>query len=195
MQTYKLGDIVEVNALGEPESAGLILMVIAPLAKDLYFLASENNLYWFREFNLNLISESTFDEVKTMCTECNQSPCATMCPNVEPVLDDDIMLDCALCGKEVDEAETRYGICEGCWEKHSDYDNALAYGNDHRQTTSINGLHAKLLTPDQIENALALAVRDMKAFYPDFTIKTALEFLAEDDGNFADWLKRRASDD
>ena len=64
MQTYKLGDIVEVNALGEPENTGLVLMVIANLAKDRYFLASEDNLYWFKEFNLNLISESRFDEVK-----------------------------------------------------------------------------------------------------------------------------------
>ena len=129
-----------------------------------------------------------------MCAECNQTPCATMCPNGEPVLDDDVMLDCALCENEADEAQTRYGICEDCWTKYSNYDNALAYGNDHRLVTSINGLYAKILTPDQIEAALHQAVIDMKKFYYDFTIKTALEFLLEDDSDFADWLKRRASE-
>ena len=129
-----------------------------------------------------------------MCAECNHYPCATMCPNGEPVVDE-ILIECALCGAEVDEETTTYGICENCWTDAQTLDNALAYGNDHRIVTSINGLYAKILTPDQIESALAFAVRDMKAFYPDFTMKTALEFMAEDDGSFADWLKRKAGDE
>jgi len=64
MQTYKLGDIVEVNALGAPEHTGLVLMVIAQLRDDGYLLANEEQMHWFREFNLNLISESTFFEVR-----------------------------------------------------------------------------------------------------------------------------------
>lgn len=129
-----------------------------------------------------------------MCAECNQSPCATMCPNGEPALDV-IYVECVLCGAEVDEETTTYGICEKCWTDHHNFDNALAYGATATESVKINGLYAKILTPDQIESALAVAVRDMKAFYPDFTMKTALEFMAEDDGHFADWLKRRASDE
>ena len=64
MQTYKLGDIVEVNGLGEPEHAGLVLMVIAQLSADGYLLANDETMHWFREFNLNLLSESRFFEVR-----------------------------------------------------------------------------------------------------------------------------------
>ena len=63
-KTYKLGDIVEVNTLGEPEYTGLILMVIAQVSDDLYLLANEKMLHWFRKFNLTLLSESKFFEVK-----------------------------------------------------------------------------------------------------------------------------------
>ena len=64
VQTYKLGDIVEVNALGEPAHTGLVLMVIAQLSADAYLLANEETMHWFREFNLNLLSESRFFEVR-----------------------------------------------------------------------------------------------------------------------------------
>jgi len=64
MATYKLGDIVEVNALGEPEHTGLVLMVIAQLSADGYLLANDETMHWFREFNLNLLSESRFFEVR-----------------------------------------------------------------------------------------------------------------------------------
>ena len=128
-----------------------------------------------------------------MCAECNQYHCATTCPNGEPMVDE-ITIECALCERDVDEAETRYGICEDCWTKYSNYDNAIAYGAENRATVTVNGLYAKILTPDQIESALAFAVRDMKNFYYDFTIKTAMEFLLEDDGDYADWLKRQAND-
>ena len=63
-KTYKLGDIVEVNTLGEPEHTGLILMVIAQVSDDLYLLANDETMYWFREFNLKLLSKSTFFEVR-----------------------------------------------------------------------------------------------------------------------------------
>ena len=128
-----------------------------------------------------------------MCAECNQSPCATMCPNGEPAVDE-ITVECALCERDVDEAQARYGICEDCWTKYSNYENAIAYGAKNRSTVSVNGLYAKILTPDQIEAALHQAVVDMKKFYYDFTIKTAQKFLEEDDGHFADWLKRQAND-
>ena len=123
-----------------------------------------------------------------MCDECHQSPHATMCPNGTPMVDV-IYVDCALCGAEVDEETTIYGICEKCWTDHHNFDNALSYGATATESVKINGLFAKVLTPDQINEALKVAVMDMKKFYYDFTIKAANEFLTDDDGAFADWLK------
>ena len=125
-----------------------------------------------------------------MCTECNRYPCATTCPNGEPVVDE-IWVECPLCGNEVDEAETRYGICEACWTKYRNYDNALSYGATATESVEINGLYAKVLTPEQIDAALRQAMTDMKKFYFDFTIKAAEEFISDDDGAFAKWLKEQ----
>ena len=105
--------------------------------------------------------------------------------------DDEYVTDCALCGNEVDEETTVYGICEKCWTDHHNFDNALSYGKTARVDVSVNGLYAKMLTPDQIDTALRQVVLDMKKFYYDFAIKTADEFLRDDDGDFADWLKEQ----
>ena len=124
-----------------------------------------------------------------MCDECHQSPHATMCPNGKPMVDT-IYVDCALCGAEVDEETTTYGICEKCWMDHHNFDNALAYGAEAhvKNCAEINGFYAYILTPEQIEVALRQVVFDMKKYYYDFAIKTADEFLRDDDGDFADWL-------
>ena len=105
--------------------------------------------------------------------------------------EDDPTIDCALCGAEVDEETTTYGICEKCWTEHHNFDNALAYGKVARVDASINGFLAKLLTPDQINSLLWCGMMDMKKYYYDFAIKTADEFLRDDDGDFADWLKEQ----
>ena len=105
--------------------------------------------------------------------------------------EDDPTVECALCGEEVDEETTNYGICEKCWADHHNFDNALAYGKTARVDVSVNGLYAKMLTPDQIDAALRQVVLDMKKYYYDFAINTADEFLRDDDGDFADWLKEQ----
>ena len=130
-----------------------------------------------------------------MCSECHQSPCATTCPNGEPVVDE-VLIECALCGKEVDEEEATYGICEKCWTDAHTFDNALAYGAAAhvKNCAEINGFYAYILTPEQIEVALRQVVMDMKKYYYDFAIKTADSFLRDDDGDFADWLKRKAGE-
>ena len=124
-----------------------------------------------------------------MCDECHQHPHATMCPNGTPMVDE-YLVDCALCGAEVDEETTTYGICEKCWADHHNFDNALAYGASLKlkDDVTINGFYAYILTPEQIEVALRQVVFDMKKYYYDFAIKTADEFLRDDDGDFADWL-------
>ena len=98
-------------------------------------------------------------------------------------------IECALCGDEVDEEASLYGICEKCLAAHRNFDNALAYGASNQESIKINGLYAKVLTPDQINEALKCAVMDMKKFYYDFTVSATNDFLSDDDGDFADWLK------
>ena len=128
-----------------------------------------------------------------MCSECHQSPCATMCPNGNPTVDE-ILIECALCGCDEDEAEARYGICEDCWTKYSNFDNARSYGATATEKVEINGLYAKILTPGQIDKALEGAVWSMKAFYPDATNKSVKAFISDDDGAFAAFLKEKAHD-
>lgn len=129
-----------------------------------------------------------------MCVECNQYPCATMCPNGNPTVDE-ILIECALCGRDVDEAEARYGICEDCWTKYSNFDNARSYGATATENVEINGLYARILTPDQIENALAAAVNEMKMHYPLSTAKMVKSFISDDDDAFATFLKEKMKND
>ena len=126
-----------------------------------------------------------------MCDECHQYPHAAMCPNGTPMVDV-IYVDCALCGAEVDEETTTYGICEKCWAAHQNFDNALAYGNTAQESVKINGLFAKILTPDQINEALKAALMRMKSEYPNFVERETKAFLSDDDYDFADWLKKQA---
>lgn len=123
-----------------------------------------------------------------MCDECHQHPHATMCPNGTPMVDV-IYVDCALCGAEVDEETTTYGICEKCWTDAHTCNNAIAYGKTAQQIVKINGLFAKALTPEQINDAIEGAFYDREKFVNQFIDKSADEFLRDDDGDFADWLK------
>ena len=111
--------------------------------------------------------------------------------NMSPPDYEEEQIECALCGAEVDEETTMYGICEKCWAAHHNFDNALAYGNTAQESVKINGLFAKILTPDQIDNALSFAVRDMKAFFPDFVERETKSFLSDDDHDYSEWLKRQ----
>ncbi|NCC04778.1 MAG: hypothetical protein EOM37_12240 [Proteobacteria bacterium] len=101
-------------------------------------------------------------------------------------------IECALCGDDVDEEETVNGICPACWEAHQNFDNALAYGSTAQESVKINGLFAKILTPDQIAEALKAAVMRMKSEYPLFVERETKAFLSDDDGDFADWMKKQA---
>lgn len=100
-------------------------------------------------------------------------------------------IECVLCGDDVDEEETVNGICPKCWAAHQNFDNALAYGDNHRVVTSVNSLFAKILTPDQITEALKAAVMRMKSEYPLFVDRETKAFLSDDDYDFAEWLKRQ----
>lgn len=111
--------------------------------------------------------------------------------NMSPPDYEEEQIECALCGAEVDEETTMYGICEKCWAAHQNFDNALAYGNAAQESVKINGLFAKILTPDQIAEALKAAVMRMKSEYPLFVERETKAFLSDDDYDFADWLKKQ----
>ena len=112
--------------------------------------------------------------------------------NMSPPDYEEEQIECALCGAEVDEETTMYGICEKCWAAHHNFDNALAYGNTAQESVKTNGLFAKILTPDQITEALKAAVMRMKSEYPLFVERETKAFLSDDDYDFADWLKKQA---
>lgn len=100
-------------------------------------------------------------------------------------------IECALCGDDVDEEETVNGICPKCWAEHRNFDSALAYGAVNQLPVKINGLFEKILTPDQINEALKTAVMRMKSEYPLFVERETKAFISDDDYDFAEWLKRQ----
>lgn len=129
-----------------------------------------------------------------MCDECHQHPHATMCPNGTPMVDV-IYAECVLCGVEEDETEIYYGICEKCWEEAHDFATAVRYGERARTSISINGLFAKMLTPEQINESLKTALLDVRSEFRPYFDRVTDEFLRDDDGDFADWLKEQKNID
>ena len=113
-----------------------------------------------------------------------------MCPNGTPMVDV-IHVDCAMCGAEVDEETTTYGICEKCWADAHTFDNAIKYGAVSQFPVKINGLFAKVLTPEQIDEVLRKLFFEIKKNNHIKAIKLTSSFLADDDGDFADWLKEQ----
>lgn len=124
-----------------------------------------------------------------MCQECGFiTGHANTCPN-NPDIYEPILTDCVLCGREVDEIETTYGICEKCWTEAHNFENAMRYGASNQLSVKINGLYAKALTPEQIDSALHESMIAVKLFAPDRCDKLVQSFLSDDDGDFSDWLK------
>jgi len=74
---------------------------------------------------------------------------------------------------------------------HRNFGNALAYGSVNQLSVKINGMFEKVLTPDQIDEALEAAVMRMKSEFPLFVERETKAFLSDDDYDFADWLKRQ----
>ena len=122
-----------------------------------------------------------------MCNECLHSPCANTCPNNQNY-DDERTVTCPLCGTEIPEEEMLYAVCDNCLMKNHSVWQAIAYGESERANISINGLYAKLLTPDQISEALKLAAANMIQAYPAMGGAAARDFLTDDPDAYAHWL-------
>lgn len=122
-----------------------------------------------------------------MCNECLRSPCANTCPN-NPNYDDERTVTCPLCGKEYDEGEMDYAVCDDCITRNSSFSAAIKYGESAQAEVSINGFYAKMLTQDQINEALNAIVMEFAQYYSSIAVNNARDFINDDPDNFADWL-------
>lgn len=125
-----------------------------------------------------------------MCQECGFiTGHANTCPN-NPDIYEPILTDCELCGREVDEIETTYGICEKCWTEAHTLINARVYGETARESVSINGYFVKLLTPEFINALITTAAINEMMYKEKVASEIAQSFLGDDDHDFADYLKK-----
>ena len=104
-------------------------------------------------------------------------------PDEEP-----IMKTCPICEREFDEDDMDYPVCDECIRRASSLATALKYGGERKQKVEINSLYAKVLSPEQIDEALKSAVEDMRTHYIGFFLKSLHEFINDDTRDFADWL-------
>lgn len=109
------------------------------------------------------------------------------CPE-RPYDEDDYKKTCPICGVEYDEDDMLWSVCDSCLSKASTFENALAYGDHNKASVEVNGLFAKILTLDQINEALKAVVLDVRKYYFDVFARLLIEFIDDDTSDFADWL-------
>lgn len=104
-------------------------------------------------------------------------------PDEEPALK-----TCPICEREFPEEDMTYPVCDECIARASSITTALKYGEERKQKVEINSLYAKVLTPEQIDEALKSAVVDMRTHYIGFFLKALHDFINDDTRDFAEWL-------
>lgn len=125
-----------------------------------------------------------------MCDECRQNPCANTCPN-NPDFYKRHYKTCPVCLKEYNEEDMDYAVCDSCIALNTKFDTAIEYGNKAKTDVYINGFFAKVLTQDQIDEALLATVMEFAKYFAPIAVNNAREFIADDVSDFADWLKER----
>lgn len=124
-----------------------------------------------------------------MCQECGFiTGHANTCPN-NPDIYEPVMVECPLCGEEYTDEDMMYVVCDECISRNTTFAQGIKFGADNQATVKINGLYAKLLSPEQIEVSLQVAAVAINQYYPRFAEKAVREFVSDDDSAFADWLK------
>ena len=123
----------------------------------------------------------------SVCLRPNGEHAAT-CPNNDDFYGEEIMKTCPICGNEYPEDEMDYAACDECIMKHTKFDTAIAFGNDARDEVSINGLFARVLTQDQIDEALKAVVMEFAQYFASVAVNDAREFIGDNEDDFADWL-------
>ena len=128
-----------------------------------------------------------------MCNECNQNPCANTCPN-NPFFEERTET-CPLCGEEYPEEEMIYAVCEKCMNACESFYVALDYGKDNQYPVNINGLFAKMLTSEQINEALLALCIEMQKQYYGVAMTAAHDLLTDDPDAFSHWLLEKKNID
>lgn len=95
---------------------------------------------------------------------------------------------CPLCGKEVPEEELIFAVCERCITRNETWETALAYGAHSKTKVEINALFAKVLSDDQINEALHAAAMNVRREYPALASGYVRETVSDDVDDFAHWL-------
>lgn len=103
---------------------------------------------------------------------------------------------CDICGEYYREDELHDGICKDCLKEEMTVDNAIECGKDGsaRVEVSINGFLASCFSQEQIDELLIKALEEkINASDADANkvIDMAEIWCGDDEGYFADWLKRR----
>lgn len=104
-------------------------------------------------------------------------------------LDEPEMVVCDLCGEEVPDEECRRGVCDKCLAAAETFENSMRYGAERPASVKINALYAKVLSPEEIDALLYMAVLKLHTEHP-LAFKALIHaHLSDDSSDFADWLK------
>jgi len=95
---------------------------------------------------------------------------------------------CPICEREIPEEDMLYAVCDSCISRNTTWDTVLTYGAHSKATVEINALFAKLLSADQINEALLIAATNMRKEYPGSTQAFVHETVSDDPDDFAHWL-------
>ena len=100
----------------------------------------------------------------------------------------DVTVCCPICEREIPEEDMLYAVCDSCISRNTTWDTVLAYGAHSKATVEINALFAKVLSADQINEALLVAATNMRKEYPGPTQAYVHETVSDDPDDFAHFL-------
>ncbi len=126
-----------------------------------------------------------------MCAECGHiHGHAGQCPN-NPAEYEPEMVVCEICGEEVPDEECLYGVCDKCLAEAETFENSLRYGSARPASVEINALYEKVLSPEEIDALLYMAVLKLHSEHPLAFRAFIHAHLTDDSSDFADWLKEQ----
>ena len=106
-------------------------------------------------------------------------------------LDEPEMVTCPICEQEVPDEECRWGVCDKCLAEAETFENSLRYGSARPASVEINALYEKVLSPEEIDALLRMAVLKLHSEHPLAFRAFIHAHLTDDSSDFADWLKER----
>ena len=97
--------------------------------------------------------------------------------------------ECALCGEYFDKEEG-WRVCKHCLEEGATYENALAVGEENKDSVKINGFLANVFTESQIEEILQRELDQARKLTPTDINEQAKQYCLDDSDYFGDWLEK-----